>query len=229
MGKQIFRSRRSKVFAGVCGGLAEYFAIDPTIIRVIWAALSLTLFGAGIIIYIIAAIIIPEEGSAKNGWRGSHGGQNYHGGQGGYQRGQGYQGGQSYYGAQGSGGFNKTGAADESAEKGSDSSSAGSGSGIGSDSGSNSGFTSGSGTNTDSGTDWDKESVEFNRDMEDWKKPAKVDSEKSRLVLGAALVIIGVAFLFKQLFSWFDMQYFIPFVLFALGIFIIYKGWRKKQ
>lgn len=62
MGKQIFRSKENRVISGVCGGFAEYFNIDPTVIRLIWIAVSLT-FGAGIIAYIIAAIIVPEKPS----------------------------------------------------------------------------------------------------------------------------------------------------------------------
>ena len=61
-GKRLVRPKKGKVFAGVCAGIANYFGIDPTIIRLLWALL--TIFGGiflGIIAYIIAAIIIPEE------------------------------------------------------------------------------------------------------------------------------------------------------------------------
>ena len=58
--KRIYRSRKNRIIAGVCGGIAEYLNIDPTIIRLLWVLFSL-LHGVGIILYIIAAIIIPEE------------------------------------------------------------------------------------------------------------------------------------------------------------------------
>ncbi len=59
MQKKLYRMREGKVLAGVCGGIAEYFDLDPTIIRVIWALLAAT--GTGILAYIICALIIPEE------------------------------------------------------------------------------------------------------------------------------------------------------------------------
>ncbi len=59
MGKKLCRSRDNKVIAGVCGGIAEYFTTDPTIIRLVWAAFALT--GTGIIVYFIAAVIMPER------------------------------------------------------------------------------------------------------------------------------------------------------------------------
>lgn len=60
MEKKLYRSRTDKKLAGVCAGVAKYFAIDPTIIRLIWAILCLFAF-AGIIAYIVCAFVIPEE------------------------------------------------------------------------------------------------------------------------------------------------------------------------
>ena len=60
--KKLYKSKNQKMLSGVCGGIAQYFNIDPTIIRMIWALVSV--FSAafpGIIVYIICAIIIPEE------------------------------------------------------------------------------------------------------------------------------------------------------------------------
>ena len=45
---------------GVCGGVAEYFAMDPKVVRVIWAALAL--FGPAALAYLIAALVLPEKG-----------------------------------------------------------------------------------------------------------------------------------------------------------------------
>ncbi len=58
--KRLYRSRREKVIGGVCGGIAEYFKIDPIIIRLIFLLLFFAQ-GAGILAYIIAWIIIPEK------------------------------------------------------------------------------------------------------------------------------------------------------------------------
>ena len=49
------------MICGVCGGIGEYFHIDPTIIRLIWVILTFGGFGSGLLAYIIAAVIIPEE------------------------------------------------------------------------------------------------------------------------------------------------------------------------
>ena len=58
--KRVYRSKVDKKIAGVCGGLANYFDIDPVIVRLLWI-LFLFLGGAGIILYIVAWIVIPLE------------------------------------------------------------------------------------------------------------------------------------------------------------------------
>jgi len=60
MAKKFYRSRKNRVIAGICGGLAEYFDIDPIIIRLITLILVLSA-GAGLIAYIIAWIVVPKE------------------------------------------------------------------------------------------------------------------------------------------------------------------------
>lgn len=60
MAKQLYRSRRDRVVAGVAGGLGEYLAVDPVLIRLAWAALFF-LGGSGLLLYILAWIVIPEE------------------------------------------------------------------------------------------------------------------------------------------------------------------------
>ena len=59
MQKRLYRIVEGKMIAGVCGGIAEYLNIDPTVVRLIWALLALG--GAGILDYIIAALIIPVK------------------------------------------------------------------------------------------------------------------------------------------------------------------------
>jgi phage shock protein PspC (stress-responsive transcriptional regulator) len=49
------------MLGGVCGGIGEHLDVDPTVIRLIWIVLTLFSFGIGIIAYIIAWIIVPEE------------------------------------------------------------------------------------------------------------------------------------------------------------------------
>ena len=59
MNKKLYKSTTNRMLFGVCGGIAEYFNIDPTVVRVAWVLAAL-FFGSGIIAYIIAAIIIPS-------------------------------------------------------------------------------------------------------------------------------------------------------------------------
>ena len=59
--KRIYRSRKNKIFAGVCGGIGEYLNIDPIIIRLCWIALTLLSVGAGIVVYALAWIIMPRK------------------------------------------------------------------------------------------------------------------------------------------------------------------------
>ena len=61
MNKKLYRDTSSKMIAGVCSGVAEYVNIDPTIVRLIWALIGLS--GAGILAYLVAALIIPEKPS----------------------------------------------------------------------------------------------------------------------------------------------------------------------
>ena len=57
---RLYRSSTNYMLAGVCGGIAEYFNIDPTLVRLGWVLFS-ALGGSGILAYIIAAIIIPKQ------------------------------------------------------------------------------------------------------------------------------------------------------------------------
>ena len=57
--KKLLRSVDNRMICGVCGGIGNYFNIDPTLIRLVWVLASLS--GGGLLVYIIASIIIPEE------------------------------------------------------------------------------------------------------------------------------------------------------------------------
>ena len=59
-GKKLYRIRTGRKILGICGGLANYFDIDPTIVRVVFALIGL-FWGAGILAYFIMALVIPEN------------------------------------------------------------------------------------------------------------------------------------------------------------------------
>lgn len=58
--KKLFRSTENRMICGVCGGIAEYFNVDPTLIRLGWVLLAICSFGTGLLAYFIAAIIMPD-------------------------------------------------------------------------------------------------------------------------------------------------------------------------
>ncbi len=60
MNKKLYRSNRNSQIAGVCGGLGEYFGIDPTIIRLV-VVITFFTCGVGILPYIVASLVIPRE------------------------------------------------------------------------------------------------------------------------------------------------------------------------
>lgn len=60
MEKKLYRSKTNKQICGVCGGLAEYLNMDPTVARLIWVLVTL-FAGAGLLAYIICALVIPEK------------------------------------------------------------------------------------------------------------------------------------------------------------------------
>ncbi|MBI2134273.1 PspC domain-containing protein [Candidatus Woesearchaeota archaeon] len=59
--KQLLRSKKNRMIAGVCGGLGRYLDVDPTVVRVIFAVFTILSLGTGIIIYLLLWILIPEE------------------------------------------------------------------------------------------------------------------------------------------------------------------------
>ena len=62
MNKKLYRSRTKRALSGVCGGLEDYFEIDVTIIRLVWVLISIMSGGfPGVVAYVIAVFIIPEQ------------------------------------------------------------------------------------------------------------------------------------------------------------------------
>ena len=59
MNKRLYKSNENKMVDGICGGIAEYFGIDPTLVRLAWV-LFCAMGGSGFAAYIVAAIIIPR-------------------------------------------------------------------------------------------------------------------------------------------------------------------------
>ena len=59
-GKRLYLSKKDRMICGVCGGIANYFNIDPTLVRLAFVLIAMGA-GSGILAYIIAAIIIPDE------------------------------------------------------------------------------------------------------------------------------------------------------------------------
>ena len=62
--KRLYRSETNQMLCGVCAGIAEYFDIDPTLVRLGWVLFCL-MGGSGVLGYIIAAIIIPKESAVR--------------------------------------------------------------------------------------------------------------------------------------------------------------------
>ena len=60
MKKRLYRNENEKMIAGVCSGIAEYFDIDPTLVRLLWIFLVFCA-GTGVLAYIVAALIMPNK------------------------------------------------------------------------------------------------------------------------------------------------------------------------
>ena len=61
MEKRLYKSNVDKKLDGVCAGIAEYFNVDPTLIRLVWALVTLCTVGVGLIGYLICAVIMPRK------------------------------------------------------------------------------------------------------------------------------------------------------------------------
>lgn len=61
MAKRLYKVENDKKLLGVCGGIAEYLNIDPTVVRIAWVILTLLVCGTGVLIYIICAFVFPNK------------------------------------------------------------------------------------------------------------------------------------------------------------------------
>ena len=66
MTKRLYKVDHDKKLMGVCGGLAEYLNIDPTVIRIAWIIFTLISVGTGILIYVICALVFPEKSEVES-------------------------------------------------------------------------------------------------------------------------------------------------------------------
>lgn len=67
--KRLYRVEQgAAVLSGVCGGIAEYLNLDPSLVRLVWAALSLGSVGGGVILYLVAAAILPRKSDIYPGY-----------------------------------------------------------------------------------------------------------------------------------------------------------------
>ena len=69
--KRLYRSKTRRMLGGICGGLGDYLDVDPTIIRVVWAVLTLITVGIGILAYLVAWVIIPDEEASDSALSGN--------------------------------------------------------------------------------------------------------------------------------------------------------------
>ena len=59
--KRLLRSKRDRMIAGVCGGIADYFEVDPSLVRLAWALGTIASVGTGVLVYLVMAIVVPER------------------------------------------------------------------------------------------------------------------------------------------------------------------------
>jgi len=64
--KTLYRTQQGRMLAGVCSGLGQYFGVDPNLIRVIFLVLTVFTAGVGVLIYLLAWVVIPEEGEKSS-------------------------------------------------------------------------------------------------------------------------------------------------------------------
>jgi phage shock protein C len=74
MNERLYRSRDDRVLAGVAGGLAEIWEADPSLIRIVWALLVILTGGIALLVYIVMAIVVPEENDGHQAFYAASGG-----------------------------------------------------------------------------------------------------------------------------------------------------------
>jgi phage shock protein C len=64
--KRLIRPQSGRMIAGVCAGIGDYLGVDPNIVRVVFAALTIFSIGAGALVYVVAWAVVPEEGEKSS-------------------------------------------------------------------------------------------------------------------------------------------------------------------
>ena len=77
MDKKLYRSAENSKICGVCGGIGEYFGIDPNIIRIAWVILSIIFILLGVILYVACVFILPKNGETQSTRTSSNEEDNY--------------------------------------------------------------------------------------------------------------------------------------------------------
>ncbi|USB33690.1 PspC domain-containing protein [Paenibacillus sp. YPG26] len=70
--KKLYRSRTDRKISGLCGGLAQYFGVDPTVIRLVTVVGAIFSFGSFVPIYVIASLLVPKETAGGFGFHDSY-------------------------------------------------------------------------------------------------------------------------------------------------------------
>ena len=68
MNERLYRSREERMLAGVAGGIAERFDLDPSLVRVLWVVLAFVTGGLFVLLYIAMAVLVPEAPRGAGGW-----------------------------------------------------------------------------------------------------------------------------------------------------------------
>ncbi len=66
--KKLYRIEQGAKLAGVCGGIAEFFNIDPNIVRLIWVIVTVCTVGTGLMLYLVAAVLLPKKSDVYPGY-----------------------------------------------------------------------------------------------------------------------------------------------------------------
>jgi phage shock protein C len=178
MGTRLYRSRNDRMLAGVAGGLAEMWDADPSLVRILWAILVPLTGGIAFVVYVVMAIVVPEEPYEEVGP------------------------GTNVGGVDGSPAAAPPGAAPPAAVYGSP-------------------------------PDW-REQRAAARDQRHAARAARraergYDGRTGSIVIGAILVLVGLAFLVRQYLPAFDFDYVWPLVLVALGVVVLVSAFRAND
>ena len=169
MEKKLYRVKKGRMLFGVAAGAGEYFNVVPTIVRLVFIGITIAFFPLGLVLYITAAVLMPEK------WEG---------------------------GAENAGNAGKSG---------------------------NAGNISNAGDGGNAGNTGNAYAETGGKGRNQQGRPGSFarETDRTRVLIGAVLLFIGVSLLTRQLFSWFHQKYFWPVLLIAAGGVIIFKGTRK--